>query len=309
MNSVQRFKTPAYRQRINTARSYRRPKLSDPDRAKKIKTWFISIVSALIFLILIYLVYFASFIKINSLQIDGASTELQTRIQNNFTNYIGNYRHGLPQRNFFVFSASQFSSIVASDPEVSSVKFVRRHPWQHIEISLKQRIPAYILQKWPDSYLLADDGASSVFLGQNTVQNLNLPIIVDQNINDSFKLGTDALPIKEINFIAYIQANLQNYIPMTVGNYSINSANSEYLTVNTNKGLMIMFDYSSDPKEYLNRLQIIWQQFPPQTQNQLAYIDLRFDPNTYTCVKTQPCAQTVSPVGPLSGIPGSSNQQ
>ena len=299
MDRVQRFKTPAYRQRINTARSYRRPKLPDPERAKIIKTWIISIASVLAVSILIYFIYFASFIKIKSLQIDVASNGLQARIQNDFTNYINSSDHGLPQNNFFFFSASKFSDIVATDPEVASVIFVHKHPWQSVEISIQQRIPEFVLQKWPDSYLIADDGAASIFLDQNSVPNPKLPMIIDTNINDTFKLGSVVLPAKEVNFITYLQKNLQTHIPLTIANYTISSANSEYLTVNMSNGLNVMFDYSSDPKDYLGRLQIIWKQFPQAVQNQLAYIDLRFDAYAYTCAKTQPCAQIAASSAPI----------
>lgn len=304
---TRRFNRPEYKKQIHAVRAYKRrsqplpeTKVAKTMRAIGLGTVFRLVLAGLGLALLIYLIYFAPILRLNNVEVSGTSDEIGANVKNQFAEYIKGYNFIFPRKNFFFFSASQFSNyLLQNNLQVLSVKDLQYKFPHGIVLQLNPRIPTYVFQSANNSYVLNSDGKISSQLSQNSGSanssptssaNPNLPLIVD-NSSENISLGQQIFDQRSLDFIAYAQQNLNMLLSQPVDHYEIATVASKQLTIYAKNGVKFIFDSSTDPKVYFGRLLALWNQFSPDQQKKLAYIDLRFDPNVYTCNRGDKCSQ------------------
>jgi cell division septal protein FtsQ len=312
-----RFNTPDYKRKVNAARRYKRerPKiLENPERSATIRHWLISTAAIIVVGGIVYLVYFAPLLKINSLVLKGANGDLAPQIQNQFNQFINSSRYALPQKNILLFSSASFATELRKDGLVEPSVLVKKQLWHSVKVTVTQRVPEFVMVISGNTggrLLLSNDGYVTSILQPTDTEPSGLALITDDSNDDANNLpapASAALNQRQMQFIVFMQNNLSADAQVQAASYEISSRQSEYLIVHASGGYQLMFDMGMDPKIAMQRLQTVLQQPAEQNRASIAYIDLRFDPKVYTCAVGQPCATLpyVIPTMPVPTPPQSS---
>lgn len=290
---TKRFNTPEYKRQIKAVRNYHRQVPQKPETpAGKffylfgLQSNFSKVIVMIVLLLLVYLVYFAKFLKISEYEITGVDAPAQQLVLKHLNAYEGGSRFFMPQRNILFFSTAGFSQyLLTKDPQIAKVNSIKKSFWQKLIINLDQRIPAFLLSTNGQNYIINSDGTVAP-----VVDSTQYPVIMD-TLSDNILPGEHFFSDKQSFFLKFIGDNFQKQIAVGIKSYELPGKASEQLIVYTDKGFKVFFTDTTDPKEYLQRLATLWQQLTSDQQNRLAYFDLRFQKNAYSCLKTDPCAQ------------------
>jgi hypothetical protein len=292
--NIKRFHNPAYKRQIQAVRAHKRPVF------KKAEGKFESLLhglglgsrkrqflAAIIFLLLVYLFYFAPFLKITSATVNGASPEESSAIESALKDYTATFFYIFPQKNILFFSGSRFKSyLLARDYSISSVKQIQRKFPHSLEISIDQRVAAYTFQSQGNFYILNSDGNLS---SQVAVANSNFTSIIDTAV-EQVSPGDHIFDLQKYSFLDYINANFQSQTQAQIDHFEIPGKASSDLLLFSKAGFKVYFDSTTDPKLFLQRFFAIWAGLNPSQQKKLAYADLRFDPKVYICYLGDACA-------------------
>jgi cell division septal protein FtsQ len=317
IDRTKRFYTPDYKRKVNDARRYKRerPKVvENPEHSAAIWRWLIGIAILILVAGIVYLIYFATFLRVNNLYLSGANSELAPQIQNQFNQFTKSYRDLLPQKNILLFSSSAFAAELRKDGLVEPVISIRKQFWHGIKVSVMQRVPMFVMSAGQSRLLLSNDGFVTTVLQPNDTAPGGLTAITDDSSDDANNLPAPATPglsQEQIKFIVFMQGNLPTATQIQATSYEISSRASEYLDVHTSGGFKLMFDTGMNPKTAIERLQTVLQQPAQQNRATVAYIDLRFDPKVYVCAIGQPCAVSATPAAVIpaatSATPGTNS--
>jgi cell division septal protein FtsQ len=293
---TKRFNTPAYKQRMNAARRYKRRQSTVPteESVSRLK-WLKWLPVGVAVLAVAYCIYLAPFLQVNTLIVQGADGTLQSQVQQAFDTFRSTYNHGLPEKDILFFSKGKFSQAVAGGGLVASVQSVQKKYWHTIDITLVQRVPAYLLQTPAATYVIANDGVVSASLALTDLVPQGLPVISDTS-SDTFQTGNRAFSAQEISFLSGVNSGLQKSVNTTVQSYSIDSQSSSFVTILTAAGYKIIFDSTDDAMADLSHLATVYAQ--QGTNPHIAYVDLRFNPRVYVCDIGQACATTPTTLTP-----------
>lgn len=334
---TKRFHNPQYKSQIRAARNYKRQARVRPEGRFQAVLYHLGlgsrknrVIAVLILAALIYLIYFAGFLKVKGIDITGADSNVSAQIQNEFNSFIRG-RTGLifPEKNILFFSKSKFSKyLLSNNYGVASVSGIQKHLFGSISLQVSQRFPLYVLeiasqqpqttqqkpapaapasssqqqagtsskpasrQQQPSAlpmnyYILNSD---STIGSQITVDQIGQLIPLVDTAQDQIKPGDKFLNSAESDFLNYINSNANPKLSLDAVSYQVPGRASDQLIVYFKQGFKVLFNSSTDPKEYLGRLQKIWLQLSQQQQSTLVYIDLRFKNNAYACYKGSPCA-------------------
>jgi cell division septal protein FtsQ len=292
---TKRFHTPAYKQRVNAARRYKRRQTSVPsEESVSLRKWLRWIPVGVVVLAVLYCIYFAPFLRVTTLTVQGADGTLQAQAQQTFQTFLSSYHRGLPEKDILFFSKESFSKQLSANGLVAHVQSVQKKYWHEIAVTVVQRVPAYVLQTPSATYVIANDGAVSASLALTDPVPQGLPIISD-TAADTFQTGTPAFSPQEIAFLSAIAQGLPQSIHTNVQSYAIDAKDSTFVTITSAAGYKILFDSSDDPSADLGHLHTVLAQ--QGINPHIAYVDLRFNPRVYVCAVGQACAapQPVTP--------------
>lgn len=292
---TKRFHKPEYKNQIRAARAYKRKPKSIPEGPLKpilskigIGTLFRQIILFLVVASVIYLVYFAPFLRLNNLQIAGANPPISDQVQQIFSSYISKFSL-LPQKNILFFSKEKFTMyLLDHDYQISDVPTINKRFPHVLKLTLNPRVPAYLLSDQGKFYILNSDGKISIETPDPNSAGL---FLINDLSNEQINLGEQVLTAQTYNFLSYLNANFSKAIGQSIDHYEIPASRQTDLTVYTKSDIKFYFDSSNDPSLYLQRLITLWNKIGPDQEKKLAYIDLRFDPNAYGCYKGQTCSQ------------------
>lgn len=332
---TKRFNNPKYKSQIQAARNYKRQARIRPEGRLQavlyhlgLSSWKNRVIAVLILGILVYLIYFAGFLQIKGIDVEGADLNVTAQIQNEFNSFVrGRVGFIFPEKNILFFSKSKFTSyLVKSNYGVASVIGMQKHLFGGISLHVSQRFPLYVLeiasqppqaaQQQPPQAAAANSAQTST--SKNQPSSSQQPAVVPMNyyiLNSDSTIGSQItagqigqlIPLvdtaqDQINpgdkflnsvqniFLNYINSNANPKLSLDVVSYQVPGRASNQLIVYFKQGFKVLFNSSTDPQEYLGRLQKIWLQLSPQQQSTLVYFDLRFENNAYACYKGSPCA-------------------
>ncbi|MBU6447364.1 hypothetical protein KGQ24_00795 [Patescibacteria group bacterium] len=334
---TKRFHNPQYKSQIQAARNYKRQARVRPEGRLQavlyhlgLGSWKNRAIAVLILGLLVYLIYFAGFLKVKGIDVTGADLNVTAQVQNEFNSFIRG-RVGLvfPESNILFFSKSKFTQyLLSSNYGVASVTGIKKHLFGGISLQISQRFPLYVLeiasqqtqavptqqsapaapvnsnktsgtpgkpasvQQQPSAvpmnyYILNSD---STIGSQITADQIGQLIPLVDTAQDQIKPGDKFLNGGQNDFLNYINSNANPKLSLDVVSYQVPGRASNQLIVYFKQGFKVLFNSSTDPQEYLGRLQKIWLQLSQQQQSTLVYLDLRFENNAYACYKGSPCA-------------------
>lgn len=304
---TKRFHNPEYKKQIKAVRTYRRQVKTTPDTplgkffyAIGLQSIFRRVLVLLVLALLVYLAYFAKFLQLQKFEIIGLSDEALQQTLVHTEEYIGTYQYGLPQRNIVFFNSQAFSSyILAKDLNVAKVNSIKKKFWNTIIVNLEQRVPAFVLEVNTKSYILNSDGTvgaeilpGQVIASDGTVTINPLPPypVIKDTAPEEVAPGEYFFSQPKNDFLRFIHENLSKQIAVDIESYETPGKAADQLIVHMTKGFKVLFTNTADPDLYLSRLHALWLQFTPDQQSRLAYIDLRFEKNAYSCFKGDPCS-------------------
>lgn len=294
---TKRFHNPEYKRQINANRTYRRAADPRPEgRLVKflhrvgLKNPVRQFFALLVFLFLVYLGFFAKFLRVENLQIKGATPEEQNQIQNIFDEYRQkNLYFILPQKNTLFFNEGAFAEYLMNrDYQISSITSIKKSFFNNIEIEIKQRVPAFVLQAGNGTFILNSDGAISEQIQDNPDILLNRIILTD---GSSVSQGHIILDNSKNSFLTYLNDNFKNKTGLEIKNYDLANKDTDQIVLVTKSNFSIYFNFNTSPEEYLNKFWMIWSSLTPEQQQKLFYADMRFNQNAYFCYRGDGCAQ------------------
>lgn len=330
---TKRFNNPQYKSQIRAARNYKRKARIRPEGKLQavlyhsgLSSWKNRVIAVLILGVLVYLIYFAGFLQVSGIDVSGADQTVTAQIQAEFSSFIRG-RVGLifPEKNILFLSKAKFSAYLLSDNYgVASVNEIKKSPFNHISISVSQRLPLYVLEMQPSQqqqsqqvqqpqaqpasnqnpgqaqaaqqttapvalayYILNSD---STIGRQISADQIGALIPVKDTAADNIFPGEKFLNSQQNDFMNYINSNANAKLSLDVASYEIPGRASGQLIVYFKQGFKVLFNSSVNAQDYLGRMEKIWLQLSPQQQASLVYMDLRFDNNAYACYKGSPCA-------------------
>ncbi len=319
---TKRFHNPEYKKQIKAVRTYRRQVQPKPETsvgkffyALGLDSTISKVLTFLVLAGLVYLVYFAKFLQLNTYELSGVSEPARQTVLDDINTYTKSYKYFMPQNNIIFFSKAGFTQyLLKNNYNIAKVNSIQKKVWHSLIISLDQRVPAFSLQIMDKKYILNSDGT----VGQEIVQPQSpelldstqsedstkvedsstvvaaevpvYPVIIDI-ANENVSSGEYFFAEKQNNFLHYVKDNIPKILGVAITKYELPGKASDQLVVYTDKGFKILFTNTTNPEEYLQRLKTLWTQFTPDQQNKLSYLDLRFAKNAYACFNGDPCTQ------------------
>ncbi len=312
---TRRFNNPSYKRQINAVRHYRRNVVPRPESALGrifgaigLGSVFRKICAALVLFLAIYLVYFAKFLQITQAQISGADQKQEAQISSRLADYERTFNFIFPQKNILFFSSKGFSKyLLGSDVSISSVAGIRRKPFHSLSITVVQKVPAFVLQSNGNFFILNSDGSLGMELPPGDPQISAYPKVID-TAAETVSAGEKFLPQNEFGFLSYMRENFQKDLRTAVDHFEIPGKNSGYLTLYLQTGARIYFNSADDPQIYMQKLLGLWNSLSADQQKNLAYFDLRFNPDAYGCFLGSACAVSAAPQLPQGQQNGAQTQ-
>jgi cell division septal protein FtsQ len=293
---TKRFNNPEYKKQIRAVRNYRRQVQPTPNDNKEKILYFLGlnrrrnqIFTVIAIALLIYLTYFAGFLMIRDIDVNGADSETASEINQNFQAYKKQFKgYLLPQKNILFFSKAGFKDyLLKNNYKVATVDQIKARLWNHVSIKVQQRTSKYILQTADAAYVLNSD--STIGAQIQTDQPFDHPVMVD-TADESVNSGEKFFDEQKNRFLQTISDSIETKLMLPIAGYEVPGRASDQLIVKMQKGFKVYFSTNTDPEEYFQRLYALWLQLNPDQQNRLSYFDLRFDKNAYGCFKNDPCA-------------------
>ena len=313
---TKRFHNPAYKRQIKAVRQHRRKVNKKPEEKWRkalfvvgLGGWKRQVLLVLILAAFVYLSYFAPFLVLKRLEVQGADPVLATELESLFHEQVNrNKWFVFPQDNIVFFSSRDFTKTVLSQNyRVSEVKSVNKRIIKGpvIEVVVAQRLPKYTLVTKGVEYTLHEDG----FIGyeitkagggdvqiagsERSVADMQVtapmfPRVVNLADEDLVS-GQRFLSEQKQAFLNMIQNNFEGNIGMRPERYEVPGSSSNDLVVYTGEGQKFIFDSTTDPDVYLKRLRSVWGNIG--SKSNVRYVDMRFDPNVYVCMRGESCAQ------------------
>ncbi|MDB4940036.1 MAG: Cell division protein FtsQ [Candidatus Doudnabacteria bacterium] len=302
---TKRFNNPEYKKQIKAVRNYRRVKPSaPPGKTQKvlhgvglpnIKSQIFALLLVALF---VYIFYFAKFLMIREIKIEGVDAQASTEISKNFEDFAKTHRwYIFPERNVLFFSKSAFSSyLLKNNYKVAAVDQIQSKLWNNLSIKVQQRTEKYSLQVGPNSYILNSD---STIGAQLPVAAPDQPIaapthlVIKDTADETVSSGDKFLDPDKNSFLQKVSADIESKLSLPIESYEVPGKASDQMTVYLKKGFKVYFTTTTDPDLYFQRFYTLWLQLTPDQQDKLAYFDLRFDKNAYSCNKADPCAAAI----------------
>jgi hypothetical protein len=301
---LKRFNNPKYKKQISAVRGYKRQARSLPEgrfqkflHLIKMGNWVTQLAIVFVLAALIYLVYFAPFLRVLNVRITGANDSVAPKIQSQFDEYIKQSRWKVfPQRNIVLFSSGNFADyILKNNVEVAEIRSVKKDIDGSVAVNVLQRVPALIYQSSGRDYVLNTDGNLGTEIGG--IEKVCAPGSVSCFISDlsskDLSPGQVIFSPDRVDSITYIRDNFQPKFNVAIDHFEMSSSDSESVTILTKNNFSIYLNVSKSSEENLQKLFTLWNNLSPDQQKKLYYIDMRFSPNAYVCLKGDQCS--VSP--------------
>lgn len=299
---TKRFNQPEYKSQIQGARKYKREVHNAPEKLSQrllyylgLDTWQRKTLAFLIFAFFVYCIYFASFFKLNSIEVSGADAQATVGIEENFNEYIQKYRVGIfPRKNIFFFGTRSFTQyLLDNNYQVAAVLEIQRKPLHKVLVNIDQRTPEFVLEQGVNRYILNSDSTIGSAI---TEEQLALDFKGFKKVFDSaaeeIKSGEKFLDSQKNDFLQYLNDNVEKKMSLGIESFEVPGRASDQLIVHLKKGFVVYFNSTTDSKLFLDRFYTLWIQLNPDQQNRLAYFDLRFEKNAYACFKGDKCSFT-----------------
>ncbi len=295
---TKRFHHPEYKKQIHAVRTHKRHARPKPEgRVGKfleqigLGTWFRRIVLFVTVVLVIYFVYFANFLMLNNLEVNGADPQTTAQLKEDFKSFLATKKAIFPEHNILFFNASGFGrAILAGNFSISSISSIHRKPFRTVQISVVERVPAFNFQSQNQFFLLNSDGNLSSEIPQ---ADPKYPLLVDL-AQEQGTPGENIFSSQKYRLISYLNENFSHELGVDIDHFEIPTKTSLDLVVYSKSGFKTHFDATQDGKVYLGRLFTIWASLSPQQRQKLSYVDLRFDPNAYVCYKGDACANSAA---------------
>lgn len=220
----------------------------------------------LLLIVVIYVLFFSGYFKINSVIVENTSNE-------ELINYFNNYKN----KNILLLGSGEIKNdAVQRFPELINLRVIRGLP-NTLKIKLEENRPKLIWQTGGKKFYINSDGFAYAE-GENILNNPaeNLPLVIDKS-DIPVQIGKNIIGKNFINFILELDINFATNTGLAISKYEINDTIFQIITV-TNNGLNIIFDTTASATEQLGTL----SQFLLDHKGEVAeYIDLRVPGKVY----------------------------
>ncbi len=287
-----RFQQTGFRQRLQSARAYKRQGLKNPGTAK---LW-LKLLAAVLAIGLLYLVYVPNFLTIKNIRVSGIGTDGQTQI----SELVNNYFKAKPlaaQSNWLFLSTKGLTQYISQrDNDITAVGTVKKKFPGTINISVTSRITAFKITTPLQQLLISNDGLvrqDITGLGTSTVPQTAGLINLTVGDASSTIVGDKYLPDSLMSAINQLQNLTQNQLKLTVDHFEIPNLQATDLSEYVTLGFKLMFETTTDVGQAVNQAQLILNSLAASQQKNLYYLDMRFGGKAYVCYQNTACVQNV----------------
>jgi len=297
LDSKIRWQNPRFKQRLQTARAYkrtgnRRPK-SDWEKFFSrigLGSWVSKILTLAVLFLFTYLVYIPNLFFVKQINILGAAN--QASVQTTINSFLDK-KIPWPQKNLVLMSESALQSfLLEHNQNVLKVNKITKKFPSTLIVEISPRVDSFVVQTPKTAYSISNDGLATNILVPNASGTLPSGLIlIKLEANPDLTLGQSALSQSQINFINGLQSQLENIVKSPVSYYEMPNLQTPDLTAHLKAGFTIMFDLSSDLNKTLAGLKLLFSQYSDADIQNLSYVDMRFEGTGYVCKKGAPCVQ------------------
>ncbi len=294
---IKRFNNPEYKKQIKAVRNYRRPSKPNPETkygkaiemvglGERKNQLFLFVILAVV----VYLFYFAEFLMVRSINVEGAPPEVAAEVNQNFLDYSKSYRGFLlPQKNIVLFNKSDFRDyLLKNNFKIAEVINIKAKLWHDLSVTVKARVPKYTLESAGTRFILNSDGTVG---GMMPLEQISTYTLIKDTAEEEILPNDKFFNEEKLGFLESVSEDISQKLFLEIEAYEVPGKASDQLVVVMKKGFRVYFSTTSNEKEYFQRFSSLWLQLTPEQQNQLAYFDLRFEKNAYSCFKNSPCVQ------------------
>lgn len=293
-----RFQNTKFRHQLNNQRNYKRrgeplPNGTLDKLLSKIGlgSWYARGISFIVLAALVYLFYIPNPLYIKTVAITGADDQAI----NNTVNVFLEKKVPWPQKNLLLLSSKSLKNFVlTNNKKVLSVNSVRKKFPNTLLLDITPRVDKFIVIAENGIFTAYGDGYVSSMLSEN-INATSVPTnLIKIKLKSDTKLfaGQKVFEKSAADFILQIQDAVIANFPADHFEYHSPPANS-LIYLSQNK-VRILFDYTANLQELLERYKLLLSQIGSQDIPKLEYINLRYKDKGYLCFKDAPCAkQTV----------------
>lgn len=301
IDSKIRFQNPRFKKHLQTARGYKRPTRSIPQTdwgvfLTKIglNNWKTRVTILVIFGVFFYIIYIPNFLFIKSIEVTGASTEINNSITESTNTYLQK-KFPTPERNILLLSKQKLNNfLLNNNSNLVNINVIQKKFPSKLLINITPRISSLLLQLGDDRYLVSNDGLvlEKIYSSTTTPNTENLlQLKIDET--NTLIIGKQILDQTTINFLHEVYTKLPNIIKSDIVSFELSTPNSSDLSIYTKKGYKIFIDLILEKEKTLSRLNLLFSQQSATEINKFYYVDMRFEGRGYVCFKDSACTRDI----------------
>ncbi len=293
-----RFQRRAFKQQLKQARGYKRPAFDTQERASglfSILRTKAAAITAVVIIVFVYFAYVPNPFFIKKINITGLNLRQDNTLRSVLEAYFSQGRLSA-QNNLLLLNKNALAKfILARDADLLAVnKLVTRLP-ATLEISVQPRQNIFFLTAPEGEFIVSNDGLISAQENSTSTASttlLHIEILGSNLISSGSKFGNE----NQLNAIRELREKLPDVSGRIVKSFSILNFKDMDITVNFTDGAKIIFDYTNNLTDTLNKLRLLLNSIAPEDNKRLAYIDMRVKNRGYVCLKGTACAAPQTPI-------------
>ena len=311
-----RFQNSRFTRKLENARGYKRTARILPKNSREIflskiglRSWQSKVATVLVLFLLVYIVYIPNFLFIKNITINGGDTPTRINIKAVTESYLEK-KIPWPQKNLILLSDSGLKKyLLGNDQKILSVDKINRHFPNGLSINITPRVDSVLLQTASSTnFTISNDGlVTSEFVPTASTSSPSLPILIKLSSGENLIVGQQAISKQDLEFITKLQTQLPGIVESSLDYYEKSTLNNTEIIIYAKAGFKILFDLNSDLDKNLNRLRLLFSQFPNAEQKKLYYLDMRFDGKGYVCEKGSACVKNINLPKESTTTPNSAN--
>lgn len=226
----------------------------------------------------LWLLLFAPWLRVTSVNINGLNQFYQDRIQRLMAEQLNTRRWLIfPQSNILLFDAGQLLQHIRDDVYLTDIHLTRHLPHQ-LTISGQATHTAYAIAAQGDVYIANDQGIVLARISPDDLQT-DLPLLFASNATP-VKVGERTLSTAAAHFMLAAAQLMPERTGILVNHFGYDGVAMPTLSAYTAEGWRVIFDTTADPAYQIDQLvQLLIKE--AQDTSKLDYIDLRIRGRAY----------------------------
>ena len=302
VDSRARFLNSRFKNRLREARGYKRRARALPQTKWGIflsriglGSWLARFLTLLVLIFLVYIAYIPNFLFIQNINITGLDETAKPGVMAAVNSFLKK-QLPWPQKNLLLLSTGGLEEyLLKNQRDVLEVRKISKRFPNPLTLAFAPRVDSFFLQTPLYNYIVSNDGLVTGLPNQDASSTLPAALgLIKLNSSPNLGFGQQALDREKANFLLELGRSLPDIAKSPIDYLEMSDLETPDLTLYSQSGFKIFFDFHSDANETLNRLKVLFSQFTDANFNRLSYVDMRFEGKGYICYKDAACVNDIN---------------